>query len=81
MEVIVTITEVMELKARVGEVVASREGSLGALEELLAEQAVLLHPDHHLMMGLKVQVVQEYRKVMAAQAQAGQSWSLKQVPN
>ncbi len=72
--------EVVELEARVGEAVASREGSLGALEELLVEQATL-HPDHHLMMGLKVQVVQEYRKVMAAQAQAGQSWSLKQVTN
>jgi hypothetical protein len=72
---------VAELEAQVGEAIASRAGSLGALEQLLAEQATLLHPDHHLMMGLKVQVVQEYGMAMAVQARAGQSWSLKQVTN
>jgi hypothetical protein len=71
--------EVVALEAAIGEAIASRAGSLAGLEGLLAEQGSVLHPSHHLMLGLKVQLVQEYGKAMAGQARAGRSWSLKQV--
>jgi len=49
------------------------------LQVLLEQQTKMLHTDHHLMLVIKREVIEEYGKLMAQQASAGKSWSLKQV--
>merc|ERR1712203_155988 len=64
---------------RLGEAIVSRAGNLQALEVFLEQQTKDLHCEHHLMLVLKTGVIEEYGKLMAQQASAGKSWSLKQV--
>jgi len=71
--------EVEDMEAIIEEAILSRCGNLRALEMLLSEQISTLHPNHHLIIKLKVQIVIEYGKLMETQAQTGKSWSLKQV--
>jgi len=72
-------SEVAEAELRLGEAIASRAGNLKAFEVLLEQQTKMLHTDHHLMLVIKREVIEEYGKLMAQQASAGKSWSLKQV--
>jgi len=72
-------SEVSETETRLGEAIVSRAGNLQALEVFLEQQTKDLHCEHHLMLVLKTGVIEEYGKLMAQQASAGKSWSLKQV--